>query len=122
LRQQVNQLPAARDQGVQFPLMFREFFTEDEVLNMLRIADQQAGVDRIGLGEPAHAAGEIADTGRQDDGDRIVAFDEKVDEFDVVRTGRFEHDLLLVWRRQLGRERIKSARFVVEPLHRGGLR
>ncbi len=112
LRDQIDQLSAASDEALQIPLVFRLLFAEDEVFGMLGIAGQEPGVEGIGLGEPAHAAGEIADARGKDDSDGIALLDQKVDERDMIGSGRFEDDLTLLRRWQVGAKFLKPGRIV----------
>lgn len=105
-------MSAAGDETLQIPLVFRLLFAEDEVFSVLGIAGQESGVEGIGLGEPAHAAGEIAGAGGEDDGNGVVLLDEEVDKRHVVDSGGFKDDLTLLGVWQVGAQFQKPGRIV----------
>ena len=55
-----RQLPAAGDQGLQFGLVFRAFFSQPGRGQLRAKLDQDAGVDGVGLGQDAQGLGEVA--------------------------------------------------------------
>jgi hypothetical protein len=60
-----------------------------------------SGVDRIGLGQPADGAGELAHLTRIDDGHRQTGFDERGGNHALITAARLEHD-------QAGRQRLQA--------------
>lgn len=115
LREEIDKLSSSGDEIVQFPSFFGRFLTEDEVVRLPGEADEQFGINDIGLGEPTHSLGKITDARGEDDGDLELLLEEKVDEFGVVDAGGFEDDLAVVMMRQLFDESFEPVLVVVKP-------
>ena len=121
LSEEFDDLASAGDEGVELPLIFGRFGAETEVFGVLGIADQQAGVEGVGFGEPSEAGGEVADAIGRDDGDGVFPFGEEEEELGVVDAGGFEDDLTGVRGRELGEQRLEPLGGVGDAEQAGGL-
>lgn len=90
-RSEVDQLPASRDELLQF-LLFFVVFCNRSGADVLSEAGDDAGVDAVGFGEDAEAFGEVADLARVDDGDPMSRGDEIGDEALLIPAGGFDDD------------------------------
>lgn len=93
LGEQIDELPPARDQCVQSSVVFCGVFAEPEVAGLLGIADQQSGVEGIGLGESSLTLSKMANAVGGDEGHAIVPFDEEQNDLDVIDPGGLQDDL-----------------------------
>ena len=91
LGEQVDELPASGDQfgeGLGFGVLGRFWLGLDDFAEV----GEDVGVDGVGLGEAAQAAGEIADLARIGDHDVVAGLDEFGGERFFVAAGGFEHN------------------------------
>jgi len=91
LRAEVDELPSAGDELLDFGLFFRGFL-EGRRLHSFGEESQDAGIDAVGLGQQSQGLGEIAGPFGIDDGDTVAGFGEIGDDFAFVAARGFEHD------------------------------
>ena len=114
LSEEIDELSSSGDKIVQFLSFFWSFLTEDEVIGLLGEADQEFGINDIGICVPSHSFGKITDARGEDNRDVELLIEEEVDEFGVVDTRGFEDDLAVVFRWQLFNEFFEPVLIVVE--------
>ena len=87
----LDELPAATDQLLQFGLFFRGFRGCPRS-NMLSESGDDLGVDPIGLGQDAKGFGEVSDLSRVHDRHEVPRFQQLGNKASVVTSGRFDDD------------------------------
>jgi hypothetical protein len=90
-RAKFDELPATRDQLAQFGLFFRADFHGPRI-GMLAEAGDDAGVQSIGLGQNAQAAGEVSDLAGIDHGHPVSGRYKRADQAVLVAARGFDYD------------------------------
>ena len=91
LRQRLLKLAATGHQGGELGLVLRAPFQQHR-FGQLGVADQDAGVDRVGLGQDLQADRQVADVRGVDVRDRQVGLEQGLDQRPLVAAGRLDDD------------------------------
>ena len=100
-RSQLDQLPAARHQLVQFVLFFVGLSHRSRT-NLIAKTSDDSSVDAVGFGEDAKSFGKVTNLSRIDDGHEMTSLHQFADQALFVPARGFDDDQACLLRRKLG--------------------